>query len=156
MRRRTLDLGRGDRGQVLWRIAAAPRPRPGDDAAADGPGSLASAKAELAALFRPGRREWCALLAGTDAWLCAGIDDHEAPHHPHNRAGGTYVEIDGIRPAGGRPALQPNRPDLPIHRNPRAARMRPKPHSPLGSIQARSRLARRWHARLSVASQSHI
>jgi alpha-methylacyl-CoA racemase len=42
------------------------------------------------------RDEWCALLEGTDACFAPVLDLDEAPRHPHNRARGTFVEIDGV------------------------------------------------------------
>jgi alpha-methylacyl-CoA racemase len=55
------------------------------------------AKAQLAAIFRKRtRREWCELLEGSDACFAPVLDPLEAPSHPHNRARGTYGEIDGV------------------------------------------------------------
>jgi alpha-methylacyl-CoA racemase len=55
------------------------------------------AKAQLAAIFRKRtRRDWCELLEGSDACFAPVLDPLEAPAHPHNRARGTYVEIDGV------------------------------------------------------------
>jgi alpha-methylacyl-CoA racemase len=42
------------------------------------------------------RDEWCALLEGTDACFAPVLDMAEAPHHPHNQARGTFIEVDGI------------------------------------------------------------
>ncbi|MBI5277650.1 MAG: CoA transferase [Burkholderiales bacterium] len=42
------------------------------------------------------RDEWCLLLEGTDACFAPVLDWDEAPAHPHNRARGTFVEIDGV------------------------------------------------------------
>lgn len=58
-------------------------------------------KAALADVFkqRP-RDEWCELLEGTDACVAPVLDWDEAPEHPHNRARGTFVEVDGkVEPA---------------------------------------------------------
>jgi alpha-methylacyl-CoA racemase len=55
------------------------------------------AKAKLAAVFRTrSRDEWCRRLEGSDACFAPVLSIEEAPHHPHNRARGTYVEVDGI------------------------------------------------------------
>jgi len=55
------------------------------------------AKAQLAAIFRKRTRgEWCELLEGSDACFAPVLAPLEAPSHPHNRARGTYVEIDGV------------------------------------------------------------
>jgi len=40
--------------------------------------------------------EWCAILEGTDACVAPVLTMAEAPDHPHNRARGTFVEIDGV------------------------------------------------------------
>jgi alpha-methylacyl-CoA racemase len=51
----------------------------------------------LAALFRTRTQdEWCELLAGTDACVAPVLGFGEAPAHPHNRARGTFVDIDGV------------------------------------------------------------
>ncbi len=54
-------------------------------------------------IFRRQPRDyWCKLLEGTDACFAPVLTAAEAPAHPHNRARGTYIEIDGVvqpRPA---------------------------------------------------------
>jgi alpha-methylacyl-CoA racemase len=73
------------------------------------------AKARLAALFKTRKRqEWCALLEGTDACFAPVLTTDEAPHHPHNRARRTYVEIDGIVQPAPAPRFSRTVPDLPI------------------------------------------
>jgi alpha-methylacyl-CoA racemase len=54
-------------------------------------------KARIAALVasRP-RDEWCRLLEGSDACFAPVLDLDEAPAHPHNRARGTFIEVDGV------------------------------------------------------------
>ncbi len=54
-------------------------------------------KARIAALvaMRP-RDEWCTLLEGTDVCFAPVLDLDEAPAHRHNRARGTFIEVDGI------------------------------------------------------------
>lgn len=42
------------------------------------------------------RDEWCELLEGTEACLSPVLSMSEAPAHPHNRARGTFAEIDGV------------------------------------------------------------
>jgi alpha-methylacyl-CoA racemase len=42
------------------------------------------------------RAEWSELLEGEEACATAVYGLHEAPQHPHNRARGTFVELDGI------------------------------------------------------------
>ena len=41
------------------------------------------------------RDEWCALLEGTDACFAPVLSLAEAPHHAHNLARETYIQIDG-------------------------------------------------------------
>ncbi len=54
-------------------------------------------KARVAAVIeRKSRDEWSALLEGTDICFAPVLDLDEAPSHPHNRARGTFVEIDGV------------------------------------------------------------
>jgi alpha-methylacyl-CoA racemase len=54
-------------------------------------------KQKFAALFatRP-RDQWCELLEGTDTCFAPVLDMAEASAHPHNRARGAFVEIDGV------------------------------------------------------------
>lgn len=40
--------------------------------------------------------EWTALLEGTDACFAPVLNLDEAPEHPHMKARGVYVEIDGV------------------------------------------------------------
>jgi alpha-methylacyl-CoA racemase len=48
-------------------------------------------------LFRQkSRAEWCELLEGTDVCFAPVLNFAEAAVHPHNRARGAYIEIDGI------------------------------------------------------------
>jgi len=64
-----------------------------------------AAKARLAQVFRTRtRNEWCALLEGTDVCFAPVLSFAEAPQHPHLKARGTFVEVDGVvQPA---PALR--------------------------------------------------
>jgi crotonobetainyl-CoA:carnitine CoA-transferase CaiB-like acyl-CoA transferase len=64
------------------------------------------------------RAEWCALLEGTDACFAPVLTTDEATRHPHNRARGTYVEIDGIVQPGPAPRFSRTRPELPISPQP--------------------------------------
>jgi alpha-methylacyl-CoA racemase len=51
----------------------------------------------LAALFKQRTRdEWAALFEGTDACVAPVLTLGEAPAHPHLRARGVYLELDGI------------------------------------------------------------
>jgi alpha-methylacyl-CoA racemase len=49
------------------------------------------------------RKEWCDLLEGTDACFAPVLSFDQAPAHAHNRARGTYVEVDGLAQPGPTP-----------------------------------------------------
>lgn len=54
-------------------------------------------KARLRELFLTRTRDaWCELLEGTDACVAPVLDWDEAPRHHHNRARGTFVQVDGV------------------------------------------------------------
>jgi alpha-methylacyl-CoA racemase len=66
----------------------------------DGP----EVKARLERAFKMrSRDEWCALLEGSDACFAPVLTMEEAPHHPHNIARGTFVEVDGVIQPGPAP-----------------------------------------------------
>jgi alpha-methylacyl-CoA racemase len=59
--------------------------------------SWPAAKEKLAAVFKTRTRDdWCRLLEGSDACFAPVLSIDEAPDHPHNRARGTFVTVDGI------------------------------------------------------------
>lgn len=51
------------------------------------------------------RDEWTARLEGTDACFAPVLSFDEAPNHPHLRARGTFVEVDGIAQPAPAPRL---------------------------------------------------
>ena len=54
-------------------------------------------KARIAALIKAKTRdEWCAQLEASDVCFAPILGVAEAPDHPHNRARGTYVNVDGM------------------------------------------------------------
>jgi alpha-methylacyl-CoA racemase len=54
-------------------------------------------KARFADLFATkSRDEWAAVFEGTDACAAPVLSPWEADRHPHNRARGTFVEVEGI------------------------------------------------------------
>jgi alpha-methylacyl-CoA racemase len=58
----------------------------------------------LAALFKQKTRdEWCALMEGTDICFAPVLSFREASSHPHNKARGSFVEVDGIVQPGPAP-----------------------------------------------------
>ncbi len=42
------------------------------------------------------RDEWTALMEGTDVCFAPVLSLAEAPHHPHNQARGTFLDVDGV------------------------------------------------------------
>ncbi|WP_159819170.1 CaiB/BaiF CoA transferase family protein [Colwellia sp. 20A7] len=42
------------------------------------------------------RDEWASLFEGTDACVAGILDYNEAINHPHNKARGTYIQVNGI------------------------------------------------------------
>jgi len=73
-----------------------------------------AAKRRMAALVRTRTRDgWCQLLEGTDACFAPVLDPGEAPHHPHNRERGTFVEVDGVVQPAPAPRFSRTAPDLP-------------------------------------------
>jgi alpha-methylacyl-CoA racemase len=60
-----------------------------------------SLKQKLAGVFKARTRdEWCQLMEGTDVCFAPVLGLGEAPHHPHNQARGTFVEVAGtVQPA---------------------------------------------------------
>jgi alpha-methylacyl-CoA racemase len=69
-------------------------------------------KAKFAALFATRTRdEWCDLLEGTDACVAPVLDMAEAPLHPHNRARGAFVEIDGVTQPAPAPRFSRSAPE---------------------------------------------
>ncbi len=54
-------------------------------------------KRELTEVFKSKTRdEWCAIMEGTDVCFAPVLSIFEAPDHPHNKARGTFVEVDGV------------------------------------------------------------
>ncbi|CAN5421608.1 CaiB/BaiF CoA-transferase family protein [soil metagenome] len=53
-------------------------------------------RAKLEGVFKTRTREqWCELMEGTDLCFAPVLSLSEAPHHPHNRARQTFVEMNG-------------------------------------------------------------
>jgi alpha-methylacyl-CoA racemase len=56
-----------------------------------------SLKVKLAAVMKSKTRdEWDTIMLGTDICYAPVLTIDEAPHHPHNKARGTFVDIDGV------------------------------------------------------------
>lgn len=61
-------------------------------------------RGKLEELFKTRTRdEWCSLLEGTDACFAPVLTMAEAPHHPHNLARGSFIEVDGVVQPGPAP-----------------------------------------------------
>lgn len=72
------------------------------------------AKARMAAAFSTKtRREWCELLEKTDACFAPVLSMAEAPNHPHNKARGTFIEVDGVMQPGPAPRFSRTKPAIP-------------------------------------------
>ncbi len=81
-------------------------------------GNWPAARALLTARFaEKTRAEWCALLEGSESCFAPVLSMAEAPHHKHNEARGTFIDIDGVtQPAPAprfsrTPAGQPTPPE---------------------------------------------
>jgi alpha-methylacyl-CoA racemase len=105
-----------------------------------------AARAMLTERFRTRTRdEWCALLEGSDACFAPVLSPSEAPHHPHNVARQTFIEVDGV--------IQP----APAPRFTRTPADRPVPAEPAGSRPAEEILAG-WidHDAIAAARRSGV
>ena len=49
------------------------------------------------------RAQWCEIMEGSDVCFGPVLDMDEAPEHPHNKARGSFVEIDGVVQAAPAP-----------------------------------------------------
>lgn len=80
----------------------------------------AELKERISALFLERTRdEWCALLEGTDVCFAPVLTIAESREHPHNKARGTFVEINGV--GQPRPCPRFSRTDSEIERLPPSA-----------------------------------
>ena len=61
-------------------------------------------KERLAGIFKTKTRdEWCEVMEGTDVCFAPVLSLAEAPEHPHMKARGTFVEVEGVRQPGPAP-----------------------------------------------------
>jgi alpha-methylacyl-CoA racemase len=52
---------------------------------------------KLEALFKTKtQRQWCDIMEGTDVCFAPVLSLAEAPDHPHNKARGTFVDVEGV------------------------------------------------------------
>lgn len=89
------------------------------------PGNWQKGRELLAARFRTRTRdEWCAELEGTDCCFAPVLSMEEAPRHPHMKARGTFVEVEGVvqpAPAPRFSGTPSPRPTVPQDVNPATA-----------------------------------
>jgi alpha-methylacyl-CoA racemase len=70
-------------------------------------------KERLAEVMRTKTRdEWCALMEGTDVCFAPVLSIFEAPEHPHNRARGTFIEVDGVPQPAPAPRFSRTAPEV--------------------------------------------
>lgn len=61
-------------------------------------------KERFTALFKTKTRDaWCEIMEGTDICFAPVLSLSEAPDHPHMKARGTFVEVDGVKQPGPAP-----------------------------------------------------
>ncbi len=71
-------------------------------------------KERIAAVFRTATRaEWTDRFAGTDACVVPVLTLEEAPEDPHNRARGTFIEVDGVVQPAPAPRFERSTPGHP-------------------------------------------
>ena len=57
----------------------------------------AAMSARLATVFKTKTRdEWCKIMEGSDVCFAPVLTFNEAPEHPHNKARGTFVDVEGV------------------------------------------------------------
>jgi len=56
--------------------------------------------------------QWCEIMEGTDVCFAPVLSVFEAPSHPHNRARGTFVEVDGVVQPAPAPRFSRTRPEI--------------------------------------------
>lgn len=79
------------------------------------PGRWPELRARLRELFLTRTRDqWCEILEGTDACVAPVVDWDEAPAHPHNRARGTFIEVDGVTQPAPAPRFSRTPADTPV------------------------------------------
>jgi len=71
-------------------------------------------RARLAELFKSKTRaEWCAQLEGAETCFAPVLTIPEAMAHPHNRARGTFIELDGVMQPAPAPRFSRSQPEAP-------------------------------------------
>ncbi len=76
-------------------------------------------RVNLTAIFKQRtREEWCRILEGADACFAPVLSTKEAPHHPHNRARGTFFESAGVMQPAPVPRFSRTQPGIPTAPSP--------------------------------------
>lgn len=71
-------------------------------------------RARLEQIFRQKTRdEWCAIMEGTDVCFAPVLTLSEAATHPHNRARGVFIEVEGVAQPAPAPRFSRTKPDTP-------------------------------------------
>ena len=74
---------------------------------------------KLTAIFKQRTRdEWCRILEGSDACFAPVLSTKEAPHHPQNRARGTFFEAAGVMQPAPVPRFSRTHPAIPTAASP--------------------------------------
>ena len=82
------------------------------------PASWPASKALLAERFKTRTRDdWAARFADSDACVAPVLDWAEAPEHPHLKARGTFLEIDGVLQPAPAPRFSRTKPTTPTPPN---------------------------------------
>ena len=77
-------------------------------------GNWPAAKEQIARKIRTRTRDaWAAVFEGTESCVAPVLTLEEAPHHPHLRERGTYVEIDGVTQPAPAPRFSRSVPPTP-------------------------------------------
>lgn len=58
------------------------------------------------------RDEWCEIMKGAEVCFAPVLSMAEAPHHPHLKARGTFVELDGIMQPAPAPRFSRTQPEI--------------------------------------------
>ena len=85
-----------------------------DAIAADDPNQWSRIKSLITARIALHTRDhWCQIFEGSDSCVAPVLSMSEAPHHPHNRTRGTFVEIGGIVQPAPAPRFSRTHPQTP-------------------------------------------
>jgi alpha-methylacyl-CoA racemase len=98
------------RAEFYRLIGLDPKSLPDQDDRANWPAIKATIARRMATRTRD---QWCKLLDGSDACCAPVLSFSEAPQHPHNRARGTFIEVDGVVQPAPAPRFSRTKPQLP-------------------------------------------